>query len=395
MKKIIFGCAALLCCALSSCNSKDHTTEVETAAISINPDKLTVINDNGEFAAACLDTIHFLRLETTDDCLLADIKKVVESDSLIYVLDELQGEGKRVFTFDSNGKFKHQISKIGQGPDEYSRLQAFAFKSDTLYLLDDYNNKILRFDADGNFIDKCNNVDLFNIEDIYVLDSEPHILFLTSLNSLNPIVHAVYSPFTDNKCIPLIGNRFDRNESFAGFAAIPPTLATDDGKVIMTAPMSPTVYTVDPKSFDVKEFITIDCGTEIPAIGENEKYSEFESKINAATRYSRFPISVFQTGKWIIANFYIGAIVFDSTTNSGFIRPNMRSSIESDIFPFDPLSIAGKSSDGSLLAAMNAESFLSRVNEGSDNMKFMPPKEVLDGLTEVSNPVLIRYKFKN
>lgn len=394
MRKTLFVFLVAICIVLCGCHYNDKTIETEAGVITIDPDKLTVINNNGEFAAACLDTIHFLRLETSDDCLLGDITKIIESDSLIYILDELKGDAKRIFAFDRNGNFKRQISKIGQGPGEYIQLRTFDIRSDTLYMLDDYYNIIMRFDPNGRFIDQSNKIRLFNIEEMVILDSAPHVLVMTQLNSLNSIVHGVYSPFTDNEPIPVIENKFDRSKSFGTITCSTPVQKNDDGEIVMLQPFSPTALAFNPKTMQTREFVNIKCEAEIPVIGENENFSEFESKIDPKVRYSRFPYNVFQTGKWIIVNFFTGSIVFDIETSTGFYRPNMLESVDADIFPFATLSVVGKSSDGSLLGAMSAENFLNRVSEGSDNMKFMPPNDILDGLTEDANPVLIRYKFK-
>lgn len=184
----------------------------------------------------------------------------------------------RVFAFDRNGEFKRQISKIGQRPGEYSQLKTFDVRSDTLYLLDSYKNIILRFDSNGQFIDNSNKIQLFGIDEIAVLDSAPHILAMTQLNSLNPIVHGVYSPFTDSEPIPVIENKFDRSKSFGSITCSTPAQINDNGEIVMLQPFSPTAFAFDPKTMQTREFVTIECGAEIPVIGENENFPSSSPK---------------------------------------------------------------------------------------------------------------------
>ncbi len=99
------------------------------------------------------DPIHFFKkielipLETLDESLLGEIKKIKITKNKIYILDTKQ---KTVFVFSSKGKFLNKICKVGQGQGEYVRLLDFdVFPNGNIELLT--GDKLLCYDETGNF----------------------------------------------------------------------------------------------------------------------------------------------------------------------------------------------------------------------------------------------------
>jgi hypothetical protein len=102
-----------------------------------------------------IDSIRFIKLETADECLIAEIQKIIFYDGLYYIQDNKAGS---LFVFDESGKFQFKVCEKGQGPGEYVQIT---------HLLLDYNNKqILIYDVttrkmifytlDGKFIKNIN-----------------------------------------------------------------------------------------------------------------------------------------------------------------------------------------------------------------------------------------------
>ena len=100
------------------------------------------------------EEIQKVELETSDECLIKFIEQVLLADDRIFVLD-VQGGGT-IHVFDSFGKFRFAINRKGQGPGEYTSLSCIAIdtKNKHIYAAAQFNQKIIRFDFDGSFIDE-------------------------------------------------------------------------------------------------------------------------------------------------------------------------------------------------------------------------------------------------
>jgi hypothetical protein len=146
-----------------SCDRKEKILTGDISQIEINIDKASYIA-----LSDIVDSFRFVPLETTDDCLIGRVDKVIFMDDLFFVLDtELS---KSVFVFDKMGRFKFKIDRLGQGPGEYTFLNDMAInaKDQTIELLADL--KIIKFDLSGKFLSEIkfeypNPVEKFEIFD--------------------------------------------------------------------------------------------------------------------------------------------------------------------------------------------------------------------------------------
>ncbi|RHJ82379.1 6-bladed beta-propeller [Parabacteroides sp. AM08-6] len=101
--------------------------------------------------APYLDSIHYVRLETTDDALIGNLTNVEVYKDRIYVLDD---KTLSLFIFDLNGNYLSKIHSIGNGPEEYIQLDYLAIdmEQDQLVLTDLGSFNILYYTLDGKFI---------------------------------------------------------------------------------------------------------------------------------------------------------------------------------------------------------------------------------------------------
>ena len=84
-------------------------------------------------------------LETNENCLIKRIHGIEIFNEKIYIHDDKM---KRLFVFDTDGKFKYEIGKPGAGPGEYVELSDFSIDRDknVIYLWDEAKKNAMRFD---------------------------------------------------------------------------------------------------------------------------------------------------------------------------------------------------------------------------------------------------------
>ena len=90
--------------------------------------------DELDFSLFLNDEAKFIKLETTDSCLISEMKQISYVDGKIYIADELS---QSVYIFNDSGSFLKKIGVKGQGPGEYVRLGKFQVVGNYLYIKDD------------------------------------------------------------------------------------------------------------------------------------------------------------------------------------------------------------------------------------------------------------------
>lgn len=94
-----------------------------------------------------IEVVSLIPLETSDTVLLADIRKIVMADDLLFILDT----EFKLRVFDMQGGFVREIGREGQGPEEYSMLTDFTIDKDRKEVLINGMMKIVVYDFEGNF----------------------------------------------------------------------------------------------------------------------------------------------------------------------------------------------------------------------------------------------------
>ncbi|MCG6191002.1 6-bladed beta-propeller [Maribellus maritimus] len=92
--------------------------------------------------------VEYIFLETTNECLMDDIKKISIDDSLVFISDS-----KQLLIFNSSGKFIANVGGIGRGPGQYVKVLDFSIDilKDRIFVLDRYLQKVICYDYNGNY----------------------------------------------------------------------------------------------------------------------------------------------------------------------------------------------------------------------------------------------------
>ena len=101
--------------------------------------------------ASSFKNIHMIQLESKEECLISDIKRVVDVEGKVYVLT-LTNE---IFCFDrATGKYIRTIGRLGEGPGEYVSAMDICYdeKEKCICVVDYYKSAIHNYSLDGRFL---------------------------------------------------------------------------------------------------------------------------------------------------------------------------------------------------------------------------------------------------
>ena len=138
MKKVL---GIFIMMFMFACTSKD---EKEMLTLSVD------LHSPGISFEDLFSKIEILPLETSDSCLLVDIEKIVQVDSLLYIFDNRR---PALYVFDEKGGFVRQISRWGDGPGDYLLISDFILDKNrrNIGLLSPYGYMVI-YDLCGRFV---------------------------------------------------------------------------------------------------------------------------------------------------------------------------------------------------------------------------------------------------
>ena len=126
MKKHLFY-SLLMLMSLMGCNSAKANPEAEV--VEEVQEGLPVINlsENVKEVSAlnlsdAAERVEIVKLETTNKSILSNLRHIQVTNSDIWITHY---KDQYVYRFSRDGKFKNRVGKIGQGPEEYTRLSLF------------------------------------------------------------------------------------------------------------------------------------------------------------------------------------------------------------------------------------------------------------------------------
>ena len=157
MTKNKLKCVLLITVFGLSCNrgiNEDNTSLL----VSIKTIRTIKVKDPDNYKILHLSSFvkeeKMIPLEITKSSTLGNINKVVIQGNSIFISDK--DNPNSIFVFDITGKFSTLIGKKGQGPGEHIDLTDFSIDQTTgqIYLYDQSQRKIIRYDKGGKFIDE-------------------------------------------------------------------------------------------------------------------------------------------------------------------------------------------------------------------------------------------------
>lgn len=226
---------------LLSCNKKDTENVSIGQILTIDTEQESLKTDK-----PALTNISFVKLETTDSCLLEDVTKVVPFENKLYILS-IPGNGN-IMVFDMQGKFLYKFTK-GEGPTDLLYPTDFTIDEDkkTIYILDSYRN-IKEYDTEGRFIKKTVMKEpFFNIESI----GNDFLLFDPNSRSQ---AECYLQYLSEN------GDKIDLFPKIAkgGFFSLPNFFTKQDDNVLVSCIFSNTIYLINHENKELVPFLVLD-----------------------------------------------------------------------------------------------------------------------------------------
>ncbi|MEA1877050.1 MAG: 6-bladed beta-propeller [Bacteroidota bacterium] len=175
---------------LVSCNEIDPKTNNFTSIIHVDMDNTETPEK------IILDEV--IPLQTTEDCIIGKVAKIIHFGNRIIVLDHLYA--RNMFIFDLSGNLLFRTTH-GGGPGEVSNPRAIAIdrRDSIIYLYEELVRKVRRYDLNGVYIDSRNVSGLF-LYDFAPLGDEKFLVYHTMRygESTVPPIRTTYSICNDD-----------------------------------------------------------------------------------------------------------------------------------------------------------------------------------------------------
>jgi len=343
--------------------------------------RINIKTENFKSSANLSDFIEInklIPLETTKNCLIKEINKAIRYRDNIYVFDL---EQQNLFWFNSKGKFLGSIGQLGKGPGEYIEMHDFLVDThnELIYILD--FRKIHVFSLKGKWIRSAN---IEFIAEAFRQTENKEFVF--------------YGAGRDNRLFITDSNFITINSFFPYSLACRMTprypLSNYENRILIHIPTFDTIYSLkDGKPeplfyFDFNGKNLTERGfNRLSATDQNEVYDY----IMQNCRY------VWSHGFMPLRNSAIISIIYCKKAYWGICNLNTHQytivelkKLNNDIFGtfmyFHPTGIT----DDEYIFSMPAEVMI----KDKTNSFYKKNIEILKGVTELSNPVLLFAKSK-
>lgn len=238
-----------------------------------------------------MDSVSFVKLETTDDNLVGEINDLFFVDDLIIVVD--RRISKSIAVYDKTGKFLYKISQRGEGVDEYKYIDYVALTPDKkqLAVLIMCDKKIKYFSIDNKISQATHSFLMKTVNFPYDFSKMEFIS--------DDVVLGYYSGGNivpdnpDRQLFIVIG--LDKNIKYAGYKCFYRTnvfsLGTAwpvrkfDSDVFLNPCFSDTIFKVNANGMEVQYVLNIKDGGNLQ-VNENTNNEEFGQQLDAVPYFN-------------------------------------------------------------------------------------------------------------
>jgi hypothetical protein len=156
----------LLSVFVSGCNDQ-HQSHLSEKIIHLD------FNPKDQLPKSLFKEINFIPLETTGENTIGAIGKLILSEDRMYIMDGAYA--KKLFVFDTTGKYLFSVGTKGQGPGEYREIRDFTLYKKEIIILS--FKEALFYNQDGKFLFKrdfnwmAENIIVKNNKEVYLFQN--------------------------------------------------------------------------------------------------------------------------------------------------------------------------------------------------------------------------------
>lgn len=151
MKKNLLFSLYVISLFTMSCSKNNRTQGENEIFVDFKSDKPMVVKGPEDLFnySDYIDSVAYVPLETTDDCLMGDVRDILFVNNKIFLRDR-----NTIFIFSRDGKFISKVSKLGRGHGEYSNLGYWDVNptNDEISVYSGGNKMVFVYSIQGDFL---------------------------------------------------------------------------------------------------------------------------------------------------------------------------------------------------------------------------------------------------
>lgn len=332
-----------------------------------------------------------VKLETNSSCFISDIKQVEMNDSYIFILDL----NNCLYEFTREGKFVAQISKMGEAPNEYLKLNAFFIdeQKHLVTLVDDFKNVLIHYDFTGKYISSTPTPkDMLRNSNQALLTSDNKLLLYNMMDMNDNMAYSLI----DIKKMQLEEKYFSYapitlNNYIYSFSSHPMTKVGKEVRVIL--PLCDTIFTYSPLSSSFIPEYVVETPQKMASKSQiTEHSSSYNGDLFRLSEEGFFPgfSALYETDSHVFLTYkdggaVLGYFLFNKFTSDGYYYLYSWDLNAKEI-PFFPVICTYDNKIVGMTKAHNVLDF--------KEVKDKRYQELMKGIKEDDNPCLFIYEMK-
>lgn len=234
-------------------------------------------------SSSMIDDYQLIFLETNENCLIGEIKKVYLTDSLIFILDSFRTN--KLLLYDKKGKFIKQISKRGGGPGEYTEVTDFYFDKTNKHIIifDQFKSSLMYFSTQGEFLKSKKQlfryIEFCKLGDQYIYKNLLENGHIPEINQCSMTIGTDSVPFK-SVCLPMLELDYINGK----------LQKLNDSTVSYSIPFCDTIYHYKNKILSAQYVLEIPSKRKLPTDFQNisgNSYNKFR-ELFPASEYTLF-----------------------------------------------------------------------------------------------------------
>jgi hypothetical protein len=391
----------VICQVFIACKNEYGTAHLPT--IELNPD----YNNNSFKFDEIFKSVKIIPLETDSNYVVGGVSKLVESSQSLFIMDD---RNNKIFRFNIQGKFLNKIGQAGNGPGEYLKVKDFAIDetSKQVAIYDVRGRKIIIYNFDGTFIREF-NVNFF-LHSIVVDENGSYYGFTGSISNRSYAKNSVlkklkFIKFDKNGNVTK--NITGHNNSQIWLDMYEHISFQSDGTISFAEPLQNTLYRL--KNDIIEPYYSIDFKNYFVPDNVKEQLDfddVFESQekrdyfIEANKKYILGLLKFHENDNWIVMQYMINYkyqfAFFDKQSKRLFESSRLPISLEKKSTFFTPKYINNNFIYSSQSAFFLHEKFNNEKNDKMISDSRIKDWEIfIDKIDINDNPVIFRYELRN